>query len=161
MRRFIDRADAGRDLAAMLSTFTHRSDVVVLGVSRGGLAVASEVAEALGVPLDVWPSRADRSLPDVAGRTVVLVDDGLVTGNTMRAAIADLRRREPARIVAATPVASREAVTALRGVADACVCAFVPTRLYTLDLWYEDFSTASDAEVSKLMRRAGVLQPCG
>src|SRR5438105_6479731 len=164
-RPFRDRTEAGRLLAAKLTAYANRPDVIVLALPRGGVPVAYEVARALNAPLDVflvrklgvpgyeelamgavatggvrvlndeivnglrirddvvdavtaWQQqelarreqlyRGDRPAPDVRGRTVILVDDGLATGATMHAAIAALRRQQPARIVVAVPTAPPE-----------------------------------------------------
>lgn len=212
MRRFMDRTEAGRELATMLESLAGRSDVIVLGLPRGGVPVAFEVARALDAPLDVftvrkiglpdneefaigaiatggvtaidWRTvdamrvseraielviarereelarrerlyRGSRPPPVIAGRTVVVVDDGLATGSTMYAAVTALRTLQPARIVVAVPVASPEAQAMLRDVADACVCAYVPGQLYSVGQWYEDFSPTTDGEVLSLLRRAG------
>ena len=211
MWRFINRTEAGRELATMLHEFRNRNDLVVLGLPRGGVPVAFEVAKALRAPLDVFTVRKigapenpeyalgaiatggvtamDWSLADrlgvrnavlgeivasereelqrreqlyrgdrgplkIAGKKVIVVDDGLATGSTMRAAIAALRTLDPARIVVAVPVASREAAAAVRGEADAFLCAYLPAELYGVGLWYEDFSQTTDAEVLELLRRA-------
>jgi putative phosphoribosyl transferase len=218
MRRFVNRKEAGRELATMLHAFADRDDVTVLGLPRGGVPVAFEVAEALGVPLDVfsvrklglpdneeyaigaiatggvttidWRTadalrvsdkaltalvarerhalerrerlyRADRAAPTVTGRTVIVADDGLATGATMRAAVTALRTMHPARIIVATPVASADAEAELRLVADDVVCAYTPARLYSVGFWYEDFSQTSDAEVLDLLRRATHRQAAG
>ena len=216
MRRFINRLEAGRELAPLLSSFAHRSDVTVVGLPRGGVPVAFEVAEALDAPLDVLAARklglpdnemqsigaiatggvtvidwrtadalaiSDRALEalitrerallerhdrvyrgdrpplTVAGRTVIVVDDGVATAATMHAAITALRALEPARIVAAVPVASRDGETAVRGFADSWVCAFVPLRLYSVGLWYEDFTPTTDTDVLKLLSRRSPCLP--
>jgi predicted phosphoribosyltransferase len=211
MRRFIDRTEAGRELATMLQSFAGRPDVIVLGLPRGGVPVAFEVADALGAPLDVftvrkiglpdneefalgaiatggittidWGTvdamlvsaraielvmarereeltrrerlyRGEQPVPALTGRTVIIVDDGLATGSTMYAAVLAVRTLRPARIIVAAPVASPEAQAVLREVADACVCAYVPGRLYSVGQWYEDFSPTTDAEVLNLLRRS-------
>jgi len=200
----------------MLHGVKNRNDVIVLGLPRGGIPVAFEVAKALRAPLDVFTVRkigvpenpeyalgaiasggvttVDWSLAErlgvraevlgeimasereelqrreqlyrgergpmrVAGKTIVVVDDGLATGSTMRAAIAALRTLEPAFIVVAVPVASREAATAMRQEADAFLCACLPVELYSVGQWYEDFSQTTDAEVLDLLRRAEVWTP--
>lgn len=98
--------------------------------------------------------RGQRPAPVVKGRTVIVVDDGLATGATMHAAVVALRRLNPARIVVATPVASREADATLRGVADACMTAYLPAQLYSVGLWYEDYEQTTDEEVLDLLERA-------
>lgn len=216
MRRFRDRADAGRMLAARLAAYAYRPDVLVLALPRGGVPVGYEVARALGTPLDVYivrklgvpgyeelamgaiatggapvlnqevvnslhipPSiieavaareqrelerrehlyRGNRPPPEVRGRTVILVDDGLATGATMRAAIAALRRQQPARLVVAVPVASRETCDALRPEVDEVVCAMTPEPFHAVGLWYEDFAPTTDDEVRDLLDRAARAQP--
>jgi putative phosphoribosyl transferase len=98
--------------------------------------------------------RDGRPPPNLAGKTVVLVDDGLATGSTMRAAVLAVRRQHPARIVVAVPVASPEACQDLEDVADETVCALTPQFLQAVGLWYEDFSQTSDAQVRDLLARA-------
>jgi putative phosphoribosyl transferase len=98
--------------------------------------------------------RGDRGPLELAGKTVILVDDGLATGATMRAAISALRTLKPARIAVAVPVASREAAVAMHHEADAFFCAFLPSELYCVGQWYRDFSQTTDAEVLELLRRA-------
>lgn len=216
MWRFINRTEAGRELASMLYGFRNRNDVVVLGLPRGGVPVAFEVAKALRAPLDVFTVRklgapendeyalgaiatggvtavdwslaerlgvsdavlgeiiavereelrrrehlyrGDRGPLVVEGKKVIIVDDGLATGSTMRAAIAALRTLKPARIVVAVPVASREAAAAVRQEAEALVCACLPVELYSVGQWYEDFSQTTDREVLDLLRRAGEWTP--
>lgn len=98
--------------------------------------------------------RGERPFPDIAGKTVILVDDGLATGSTMRAAVAALRLEQPARIVVAVPVAAPETCAAFRDVADEIVCAETPEPFHAVGLWYEDFSQTSDTEVHELLERA-------
>jgi putative phosphoribosyl transferase len=90
----------------------------------------------------------------VHGRTVILVDDGLATGATMRAAVLALRQRQPARIVVAVPVASSTVCHELEAVADEVVCAATPEPFYAVGLWYENFEQTSDAEVCNLLAQA-------
>jgi putative phosphoribosyl transferase len=215
--RFHDRRAAGRLLAAKLTAYANRSDVVVLALPRGGVPVAYEVAGALRAPLDVFlvrklgaPGheelamgavatggvrvindevvealhvrqdaidavaaqqieemrrrerlyRGDRPPPDVQGRTVILVDDGLATGATMRAAILALRQRHPARIVVAVPTASPDICEALTSEAAEVVCAMTPEPFVAVGYWYDDFSQTTDDEVCRLLRsRSEEQQP--
>jgi putative phosphoribosyl transferase len=139
-------------------------------IASGGVRIVSEnVVEALGIPERVIATvaaaeaqelerreriyREGRLFPDVRGRTVILVDDGLATGSTMRAAAAALRSLGAARRVAAVPVAPRESCDAMREVVDDLVCARIPERFLAVGEWYEDFSQTSDEEVSELLRR--------
>jgi predicted phosphoribosyltransferase len=210
-RRFRDRREAGRFLAAKLAAYANRPDVLVLALPRGGVPVAYEVARALNAPLDVFlvrklgvpgheelamgavatggvrvlndeiisdlriPDylidavaaqeqrelerrerlyRGDRPPPDVRGRTVILVDDGLATGATMYAAIQALRQQQPARIVVAVPTASPETCEALRAEVDEVICAITPEPFYAVSLWYEDFSQTTDETVRDLLARS-------
>jgi predicted phosphoribosyltransferase len=105
--------------------------------------------------------RDDRPPPDVRGRTVILVDDGLATGSTMRAAAAALRRQNPARIVVAVPVAAGETCAELRAEVDEIVCAITPEPFYAVGLWYADFSQTSDDEVRALLADAASRQSDG
>ena len=98
--------------------------------------------------------RGDRAFPDVRGKTVILVDDGLATGFTMRAAVAALRQEGPARVVVAVPVAAADTCDAFRSVADEIVCAATPEPFYAVGMWYDDFSQTSDEEVHDLLERA-------
>jgi len=102
--------------------------------------------------------RGDRPAPDVAGRTVILVDDGLATGSSIRAAVAALRRRGPARIVVAVPTAPRQTCQELRPLVDDLVVLQTPQPFYAVGVWYEDFSEVSDADVRRLLdRRRGIV----
>ncbi len=99
--------------------------------------------------------RGDRPPPDVAGRTVILVDDGLATGATMRAAVAALRQQQPARIVIAVPTASPDTSEALKAEAEGVVCAMTPEPFFAVGYWYEDFTQTTDDEVRELLARGG------
>jgi predicted phosphoribosyltransferase len=204
---FSDRRDAGRRLAALLEPY-RRERPVVVGIPRGGVPVAAEVARALEAPLDVTVvrkigapqnpeyaigalaeggvhvlsgriagaiglsegalrellARAEHELEDrlrryhggrepidVAGRTVILVDDGLATGRSARAAVRSLRRRGAARVVLAVPVAAPTAVEMLREEADDVVCVATPTDLWSVGQWYQDFAPTADDEVTALL----------
>jgi putative phosphoribosyl transferase len=139
-------------------------------IASGGVRIVSEnVVEALGIPERVIATvaaaeaqelerrervyREGRLFPEIRGRTVILVDDGLATGSTMRAAAAALRSLGAARLVAAVPVAPKESCDAVREVVDEVVCASVPERFQAVGEWYDDFSQISDQEVSELLRR--------
>lgn len=213
---FHDRADAGRRLAAALSRYAHRSDVLVLGLPRGGVPVAFEIAVALRAPLDVLVARklgapgqpevaigavasggirvfnerlisalrlppariqamADaeasevarrevifrggRAFPDVSGKVVILVDDGIATGATLRAGIQALRSRGPAKIVVAVPVAAVEASQEIERIVDDFVCLKTPPDFRAVGLAYEDFDQVSDAEVRDLLARPPAPPP--
>lgn len=208
---FRDRHDAGRALAARLSQFAARPDVLVLGLPRGGVPVAAEVAAALGAPLDAFlvrklglpgheelaigaiatggvrvlnlavldevdlpPAeidaiaerelrelerrerayRDDRPAPDLRGRTVILVDDGLATGSTMRAAIQAARAQGAARIVVAAPVGAIPTCHMLEDEADQVVCVLTPANFAAVGLWYDDFTPTTDDEVRALLAGA-------
>ena len=98
--------------------------------------------------------RAGRPLPDLRGRTVIVVDDGLATGSTMLAAVRALRAQQPARIVVAVPTAAAETCAQLRSEADEVVCATTPEPFRAVGTWYDDFSQTSDEEVRELLARA-------
>jgi putative phosphoribosyl transferase len=97
--------------------------------------------------------RGDRQPPQLAGRTIVLIDDGLATGATMRAAAQAIRRQGPARLVVAVPVASGETCDEFRHEVDEVVCAVTPEPFYAVGLWYEDFSQTTDDEVRQFLER--------
>lgn len=98
--------------------------------------------------------RGARPFPNLTGKTVILVDDGLATGYTMRAAVAALRQEGPARVIVAVPVAARETCAAFRDIADDIVCAVTPEPFHAVGLWYEDFSQTTDDEVRDLLDRS-------
>ena len=98
--------------------------------------------------------RGDLSFPDLHGKTVLLVDDGLATGSTMRAGVEALRLEGPARIVVAVPVGAPETCDAFRHVADEIICSATPEPFEAVGLWYEDFSQTTDEEVHDLLERS-------
>jgi predicted phosphoribosyltransferase len=206
---FADRRDAGVELAKQLQRYARRADVMVLGLPRGGVPVAYEVARALEVPLDIFivrklglPSqrelamgalasggirvlnddvvrwsgvsrkaiedvtrqervelerrereyRGQRPPLDLANRVVILVDDGLATGSTMKAAVEAVRQQRPAEVVVAVPVGARDSCAEFERIADAVVCARMPEPFSAVGLWYRDFSETSDEEVRQLLR---------
>jgi predicted phosphoribosyltransferase len=103
--------------------------------------------------------RGDRPFPDLTGMTVILVDDGLATGSTMKAAISALRQEGPSRIVMAVPVAAPETCEAFRDIADDVICAVTPEPFRAVGLWYDDFSQTTDEEVHELLDRARAAHP--
>lgn len=209
---FRDRTEAGQFLAKKLSEYANRPDVVVLGLPRGGVPVAYEVAQALRAPLDVFVVRklgvpgheelamgaiasggvrvlnmdlfsyvripdavidevaafelrelkrrerlyrGKRRPLDVKGKIVIIVDDGLATGSTMRAAVKALRQKEPKKIVVAVPVGARETCDSFKHEVDTvAVCAMTPEPFQAVGLWYLDFSQTTDEEVHDLLARA-------
>jgi predicted phosphoribosyltransferase len=208
---FRDRVDAGRQLAARLTRYANRKDVIVLGLPRGGVPVAFEVARELNAPMDVFlvrklgvpgheelamgaiatggvmvlnedvvkhlriphelidevaarerkelerrdrEYRDGRAPPDVAGRIVILVDDGLATGSTMRAAVAALRRLDPAHIGVGVPAAAPESCAEIGRLVDEIECVETPAPFFAVGAWYDDFSQTTDAEIRELLERA-------
>jgi predicted phosphoribosyltransferase len=207
--QFLDRHDAGRQLAAALERF-RGPQTVVLGVPRGGVIVAAEVARALNAPLDVVIARKlgapfqpelaigavvsggqrlldepsirylevppeylehetarqlaeiDRRLEvyrdgrppvQVGGKTVILVDDGIATGYTIRAALVALRSQAAARLVVAVPVAPPTSCEELRRLADEVVCLKTPEPFLAVGAWYRNFEQNTDEEVTRLLRQ--------
>lgn len=210
--RFRHRRDAGLQLAARLQTeFAGQPDALVLGLARGGVPVAFEVARALRLPLDVIiirklgvPGQRELAMGaiasggirvlndevlrrvadagavveavaaaeqrelerreveyrgnqfpvEVCGKVVLLVDDGLATGASMRAAVRALRQRQAARIVVAVPVGSPESCQRLAAEADAVICLFTPEDFSAVGEVYEDFAQTTDEEVRTLLAAA-------
>jgi putative phosphoribosyl transferase len=98
--------------------------------------------------------RGNRPFPDMTGKTAILVDDGLATGSSMRAAVAALRKEKPSRVIVAVPVAAAEVCDAFRDIADEIVCVETPEPFRAVGLWYEDFSQTTDDEVHELLEHA-------
>jgi putative phosphoribosyl transferase len=212
---FVDRTDAGRHLAQRLRHL-RGADVAVLGLPRGGVPVAFEVADELHAPLDVvvvrklgvpfqpeygfgaigeggvrivddyvvrqtrltGPQiaevearervrlecqvsqlRGDHPPVPLAGRTAIVVDDGIATGSTARAACLVARARGASRVILAVPVGSVEGTAALRRTADEVVCLHTPARFSAVGQWYGDFGQVTDEEVTILLRKAAVAEP--
>jgi len=105
--------------------------------------------------------RGDRPEPEIRGHTVMLVDDGLATGSSMRAAVAALQSQHPEKLVVAVPVAAPDTCDAFRELVDDIVCAVTPEPFYAVGLWYEDFSQTTDEEVRALLERARARRPAG
>ncbi len=125
--------------------------VAALGVSERELALVA-AAEETELARRERLYRGTRGPPEVRGRGVILVDDGLATGATMRAAAVALRSQKPARLVAAVPVAPNETCEALRAEVDEVVCALTPDPFLSVGTWYEDFTQITDDEVRELLR---------
>src|SRR5882724_13168988 len=212
---FPNRTEAGCLLAEKLAKYADRDDVIVLGLPRGGVPVAFEVAQRLGAPLDVFIVRklgvpgfeelaagaiasggvrvlnedvmraipyADaaieavttketaelqrreqiyregRPAPELRDRIVILVDDGLATGATMRAAVKALRQRGAAKIVVAVPVGPPDTCREFEDEADEIICASAPEFFQAVGQYYEDFSQTSDEDVRELLGRAAQEQ---
>jgi putative phosphoribosyl transferase len=210
-RAFPNRTEAGRELAEKLVSYASRDDVIVLGLPRGGVPVAFEVAQRLGAPLDVFIVRklgvpgfeelaagaiasggvrvlnedvmraiphADEAIeavtaretaelerreheyrdgrpaPELRDRVVILVDDGLATGATMRAAVKALRQRGAARIVVAVPVGPPDTCREIEQEADETICLSTPAFFQAVGQYYEDFSQTSDDDVRELLNQA-------
>ncbi len=210
-RAFANREEAGRQLAEKVDKYAGRDDVIVLGLPRGGVPVAYEVAKRLRAPLDVFivrklgvPGfeelaagaiasggvrvlnedvmrsipyaheaieavtakettelerreqiyREGRPPPGLGGRIVILVDDGLATGATMRAAVKALRQRGAAKIVVAVPVGPPDTCRELTEEADETICLNAPVFFQAVGQYYEDFSQTSDEDVRELLSQA-------
>ena len=211
-RIFSDRRSAGKELAKALESVASAGEAVVLGLPRGGVPVAYEVALSLGIPLDILVIRKlgapghpelaigavgsggvrvlneriinslgvqqetlekiaqeerrrveekesflreNRDAVSLKGKSVILIDDGLATGASMRAAVATVRAKEPRQVIVAVPVAPPDTVEQLRQEVDRVVCLNAPAGFTAVGQWYHHFDQTSDREVQKLLRDVG------
>jgi len=161
---FHDRIAAGRQLAGLLQAYADRQDVVVLALPRGGVPVAKEVARSLRAPLDLLIAadglelirlralyRGTRPPVRVAGRTVIVVDDGIATGNSMRNALTTLRAASPEWIVVAVPVAPPEAQDRIGTAADEFACLESSPHFDLVGQCYRDFAVPGDEEIRRAL----------
>ena len=210
MEPFRDRVEAGRELARALAEYRGK-DIIVLGMPRGGVVVAKEVAQSLGAQLDVVVTRkigapdepelavgavtqegeviidrevaesvgataeyleeeasrkklevqermrslrGDRPYPALQGRTVIVVDDGIATGNSVRAAVLSIRKRGPKAVVVAVPVAPPGSVEKLSRDGTRVVCLRQPSFFFAIGGYYREFGQVEDAEVRRLLEGA-------
>jgi predicted phosphoribosyltransferase len=130
-----------------------RDVIAMLGISQAQIDAVA-VREQAELERRERAYRADRPAAPLSGRTVLIVDDGLATGATMRAAVRSLRAHAPARIVVAVPVGAPDTCAELRDEADEVVCAHSPESFGAVGPWYDDFSQTSDDEVRELLARA-------
>jgi len=153
-----------------------REELAMGAIASGGVRVLNEdVVSELCIPqhwVDIVATREleelrrreavyrdGRPAPDVRGKTVILVDDGLATGASMRAGVAALRKLGPSRIVVAVPVGAQQTCNEFRDVADEVICAETPDPFYAVGSWYADFDQTTDEEVRELLARANPLMP--
>jgi predicted phosphoribosyltransferase len=154
MSVFADRRQAGRLLSRPLEKYAHEP-VTVVALSRGGVPVAYEIATRLGATL-IGHEQAHGL--DFAGRTVILVDDGVDSGALMRGAIAALKATRPRRIVAAVPISAPSTCKALGKLVDEMICAVTPDPFVAISLWYDDFSETTDEEMRRMLGGAAAAQ---
>jgi putative phosphoribosyl transferase len=173
--------EVAKQIGAPLDVFLVRKlgvpgyeELAMGAIASGGVRVINEeVVRQLDIPGELMDAvaaeeqrelerrerayRDDRPPPDVKGRTVILIDDGLATGSTMRAAAAALRKQGPARIVIAVPVAAAQTCDEFREEVDEILCAVTPEPFRGVGLWYQDFSQTTDEEVRELLEKARKL----
>lgn len=211
MQKYLDREEAGYILAQSLTEYANLDNVIVLGLPRGGVPVAYQIAKALNVPLDVFivrklgvPDHAELAMGAIAlgnvvvynediiasmhihhaeiekviaqektelkrreqayrgqhtypilhDKIVILVDDGIATGATIRAAIKALQQLQVQKIIVAVPVAQKDVCAELANTVNKIVCPLQPSHLHAVGVWYEDFSQTEDSEVSDLLKKA-------
>lgn len=209
MEKYFDRVEAGKVLASLLKMYAKDPNVIALGLPRGGVPVAFEVAHALSIPLGVFivrklgvPGHEELAMGALAsggitfldesiihslhisskaikqvkqaetqelkrrekiylpcqaelnptGKTVLLIDDGIATGATIKAAISALRLQKPAKIVVAVPVAALDACKQIEKTVDGFICPLQPNVFFAVGGWYEHFSQINDEEVCQLLK---------
>lgn len=212
---FVDRKDAGLQLAEKLDHYKNRGGVLVLALPRGGAVTAFEIANIIGATLDVlivrkmgFPGqpelaigalsesgavalnedvishggvskkyiedaiaaqkeeiarrirlyRGGKRLEMLEGKTIILVDDGVATGATMKAAIITLREEKIERLVVAVPVSPRETADELKAMVDEFVCLYIPSDFMAVGHYYLDFSQVTDEEVAEILKESGALK---
>ncbi len=213
--RFKDRTEAGQLLAAQLQSYQSHPDALILAIPRGGVPIAYEISQRLGIPWDIWPARklgmpgypelaigaisrggvrffnremlgehevapaeleqvmdqeyrelerrehlfcGDRPRANPQDRIVIVVDDGIATGASLRAALASIRQENPRRLVVAVPVAPPSTCRALEEEVDDLITLIRPSPLYSVGAWYQDFQQVSDVEVQELLARSRDVQ---
>ncbi len=213
MQKYADRHEAGKELAAALSSLSHQQNLIVLALPRGGVPVAYEVASALHAPLDVFivrklgvPGhnelamgaiaqggvtifneeivgslkvteeeiesviaresaelkrrnmlyRGQRPFPKLQGKKVILVDDGIATGASMKAAVQAVQKLNPQEIIVAVPVADRSIEQTMPTWCDLFVCPKLVDQLQAVGLWYRDFTQTEDEEVIGLLKKSNL-----
>jgi predicted phosphoribosyltransferase len=214
MEKYQNRQEAGQVLARELRIFAGQKNVIVLGLPRGGVPVAFEIAQALHAPLDVFvirklgvPGQPELAMgaiaagnavvfnqriirelgiaqfeidaviaeeqkelkrretvyrglvpfPSLKEKIVILVDDGIATGASMRAAVQSLKQLQPASIIVAVPVAENSLCNEMELLVDRFVCPLRPSYFYAVGAWYDDFSQTQDAEVHDLLAKSRML----
>lgn len=207
--KFRDRKEAGSVLADLLNQYKNNQNVIVLGLPRGGVPVAYEIATKLQLPLDIFlvrklgvpfhkelamgaiasgevkilneslikslqiPTeeidavakaeeqellrrehvyRGKKPFPNLREKTVILVDDGIATGATMKVAIAALKQKHAAKIVVAVPVSAKDTFTEIKGLVDDIICPLILEEFYAVGLWYYEFPQTTDEEVIELLK---------
>lgn len=209
MERFINRKDAGQQLAKACASYAGVDNGIVLALPRGGVPVAYEVAKALHLPLDVYivrkigmPGNEEFAIAAIASghilvkneesllhslnektvkqvieretrelhrreqlyrqnkkplvlknKVVILIDDGIATGSTLKAAIQSIKLQKPEKIIVAVPVAEKDSLKAVCRLVDECICLLTPYAFYAVGTWYEHFNQTEDEEVISLLKQ--------
>lgn len=207
---FVDRRDAGKKLASELVNYKNDRDAIVLALPRGGIAVATEMADRLSLPLDILLVRklgvpcheefamgaissgggfilnnsivkdlaisqeqiaavkdkeelelkrrelcyrGNRAAPELTGKTIILVDDGIATGASIKAAILSLKKSQPLIIVLAIPLAPLSTLKELKSLVSHCICLHAPEPFSSVSMYYEDFAQYHDDDVIRMLKK--------